>query len=82
MFQHFGGSHCHHIRGEWLGAGGRWFGKVKHCVGYVEHFEGDLLITAREIGKRGQDFPEPMGDKIPKNRPFFRAGPAWYVEVT
>jgi len=40
-----------------------------------------VSITAKEIGKRGQDFLEPMGDKIPKNHLFW-AEPALYVEVT
>jgi len=39
----------------------------KNCVRYVEHCEGVVSITAKEEGKRGQDFLEPMGYKIPKN---------------
>jgi hypothetical protein len=54
----------------------------KNCVEYAEHFMGVLSITAKEIGKRGQDFPEPMGDNIAKNRAFYRAGPAWNIQVT
>ena len=54
----------------------------KNCVRYVEYLEGVVPITAKEIGKRGQDFLEPTEDKIPKNRPFLGGGPAWYVEVT
>jgi hypothetical protein len=43
----------------------------KNCVGYVKRFVGVLSITVKEREKRGQEFPEPMGDKIPKNRPIF-----------
>ena len=55
---------------------------AKNCARYVEHFEGVVSITAKEIGKIGQDFLEPTRDNIPKNRPFLGAEPARYVEVT
>lgn len=45
-----------------------------NCVGYVEHFENVLSITAKEIGREDRVFPNQWEIRFPRTALFFGLG--------